>query len=88
MSTASAKAAKAAAELYYNNFIEEYAIYFTVPVAILVILITTFVYGFRVNILDYILYFFQDLYSIIFIFKSNNNKKNKTGDINLRKLCQ
>ena len=85
MSTASAEAAKAAAELYYNNFIEEYAIYFTVPVAILVILITTFVYGFRVNILDYILYFFQDLYSIIFIFKSNNNKKKKTGDINLRK---
>ena len=50
------------------------AIYFTIPVTIIVILIISCFYGFRLNILDYILSFFQNLYSVIFKIKSSTEK--------------
>lgn len=58
---------------YYNYLSEEYAIYFTIPVAALVIFVTTCFYGFRLNILDYLLSFLQNIYAAVFVKNSRNN---------------
>ena len=65
--SSSSLAASATVGRYYNYLSEEYAIYFTVPVAVMVIFMTTCFYGFRLNILDYTLSFLQDIYAAIFI---------------------
>ena len=71
-------AASAMVGWYYNYLSEEYAIYFTVPVAVMVIFMTTCFYGFRLNILDYTLSFFQNIYAAVFI-------KNTRSDADVNK---